>query len=93
MSKHWAGVSIVRVSMLLSILGTMPMVVAAQSPPADPPLKLVQTIPMPQIKCRNPAQSKEQLSQSIDTEFMPVMTCHFDRIGEDPKKGRLFIVA
>ncbi len=93
MSKRWAGVSVIRVSILLSILGTVPMVVAAQSPSAEPPLKLVQTIPMPQIKCRNPAQSQEQLSQSIDTEFMPVMTCHFDRIGVDPKNGRLFIVA
>ncbi|HEX3375654.1 MAG TPA: hypothetical protein VHS29_02265 [Candidatus Acidoferrales bacterium] len=58
-----------------------------------PPLKLVQTIPMPQIKCHNPDQSKEQLTQSVDTEFMPVMTCHFDRFGIDLKNGRLFVVA
>lgn len=34
----------------------------------------------------------EQLNQSVDSEFMPVMTCHFDRIGVDSKNGRLFIV-
>jgi len=93
MSHRWAGVSAVRVALLLSILGAMPVAVAAQSRPVAPPLKLVQTIPMPQIKCRNPEQSKEQLTQSVDTEFMPVMTCHFDRIGVDPKNGRLFVVA
>jgi DNA-binding beta-propeller fold protein YncE len=60
---------------------------------ATPPLKLVQTIPMPQIRCSNPDQSKEQLTHSVDTEFMPVMTCHFDRFGVDLKNGRLFVVA
>jgi hypothetical protein len=60
---------------------------------APPPLKLIQTIPMPQIKCQNPDQSKEQLTQSVDTEFMPVMTCHFDRFGVDLKNNRLFVVA
>ena len=65
----------------------------AQKGPADAPLKLVQTIPMPQIKCSNPDQSQAQLTQSVNTEFMPVMTCHFDRIGVDSKNGRIFIVA
>lgn len=59
---------------------------------AAAPLKLVQTIPMPQVKCRNPELSQEQLLKSVDTEFMPTMTCHFDRIGRDTKGGRLFIV-
>jgi DNA-binding beta-propeller fold protein YncE len=78
-------------SILLACLGIYtPKLCLAQ---AGQPLKLVQTIPMPQIKCRNPDQSKEQLTQSVDTEFMPVMTCHFDRIGVDSKNGRLFIVA
>nr|MDP9146106.1 hypothetical protein [Acidobacteriota bacterium] len=57
------------------------------------PLKLVQTIPMPQIKCHNPAVSAEQLAHSVDTEFMASMTCHFDRFGIDLKGGRLFAVA
>jgi DNA-binding beta-propeller fold protein YncE len=92
MRKRWARVPAVRASVLLSILVSMTAFGAAQSRPADAPLKLVQTIPMPQIKCRNPEQSMEQLNQSVDTEFMPVMTCHFDRIGVDSKNGRLFIV-
>src|SRR5215472_9477344 len=54
---------------------------------AAPPLKLVQTIPMPQVKCHNPELNDEQLVQSVDTEFMPTMTCHFDRIGLDLKGG------
>lgn len=93
MSDRLAGVWVVGASVLVLILGTMPEAAAGQSRLADPPLKLVQTIPMPQIKCRNPEQSAEQLNQSVDTEFMPVMTCHFDRIGVDSKNGRLFIVA
>ncbi len=60
---------------------------------ALPPLKLVQTIPMPQVKCRNPELNNDQLVQSVDTEFMPSMTCHFDRLGLDLKGGRLFIAA
>ena len=75
----------------IAILGAV--LGAAAPDPGNPPLKLVQTIPMPQIKCSNPDQSQEQLTQSVDTEFMPVMTCHFDRIGVDSKNGRIFIVA
>jgi DNA-binding beta-propeller fold protein YncE len=60
---------------------------------APPPLKLVQTIPMPQIKCHNDALNNEQLAQSVNTEFMPTMLCHFDRFALDAKGGRLFAVA
>jgi WD40 repeat protein len=81
------------VILAMAIFGTAPAGAAAQHHSAEAPLKLVRIIPMPQIKCRNPAQSSEQLTQSVDTEFMPVMTCHFDRIGLDSKNGRLFIVA
>jgi len=77
----------------LAILGTVLLTGAPRGCPADPPLKLVKTISVPQIKCRNPDQSKEQLSQSVDTEFMPVMTCHFDRFGVDLQNGRLFLVS
>src|SRR5215472_451099 len=93
MSTRRAGISVFHVSILLAILGPPPTVFAAQSDPAHPPLKLVQTIPVPQINCRNPDQSTEQLSQSVDTEFMPLMTCHFDRFGVDLKNGRLFLVS
>src|SRR6267378_2161856 len=73
-----------------SLIASSDVVCSAQD---LPPLKLAQTIPMPQIKCHNPEQNKEQLTQSVDTEFMPIMTCHFDRFGLDLKNGRLFVVA
>jgi DNA-binding beta-propeller fold protein YncE len=88
-----ATLSAVLMSVFLAALGTARMAAAPQSHSAEAPLKLVQTISMPQIKCRNPAQNEQQLSQSVDTEFMPVMTCHFDRFGVDLKKRRLFVVA
>lgn len=37
--------------------------------------------------------TKEQLAQSVNTEFMPTMLCHFDRFALDAKGGRLFAVA
>jgi DNA-binding beta-propeller fold protein YncE len=80
-------------SQFMFVASLLPCAAAVCSAQAPPPLKLVQTIPMPQIKCHNPDQSKEQLTQSVDTEFMPVMTCHFDRFGLDLKNGRLFVVA
>src|SRR5258708_6551713 len=82
-----------RVSQLLFFAWLIVCAGVTCSAQALPPLKLVQTIPMPQIKCHNPDQSNEQLTQSVDTEFMPVMTCHFDRFGLDLKNGRLFVVA
>ena len=85
--------SAVRVCISLAILGAALFVGSPQSRSGDPPLNLVQTIPVPQINCHNPDQSTEQLSQSVDTEFMPVMTCHFDRFGVDLKNGRLFLVS
>src|ERR1700757_929349 len=80
-------------SLIIFVAGLLACSAGACSAQALPPLKLVQTIPMPQIKCHNPDQTKEQLTQSVDTEFMPVMTCHFDRFGLDLKNNRLFIVA
>ncbi len=80
-------------SQFIFVAGLIACAAAVCSAQAAPPLKLVQTIPMPQIKCHNPAQSKEELTQSVDTEFMPVMTCHFDRFGLDLKNKRLFVVA
>ena len=48
---------------------------------------------MPQVKCHNDALTKEQLAQSVNTEFRPTMLCHFDRFALDAKGGRLFAVA
>jgi DNA-binding beta-propeller fold protein YncE len=74
---------------VITVLSFMPWVGAQ----AIPPLKLVQTIQVPQVKCRNADLSNQQLAQSVNTEFMPSMTCHFDRFGLDLKGGRLFAVA
>jgi len=60
---------------------------------ALPPLKLVQTIPNAPNKMPQPRSKQRAIDSSVDTEFMPVMTCHFDRFGLDLKNGRLFVVA
>ncbi|MGH9356549.1 MAG: YncE family protein [Terriglobia bacterium] len=75
---------------LVAVLGIHPQIVTA-APPA--PLKLVQTIEVPQVNCQNPNLGRQQLAQAVDTFFMPGMTCHFDRFGLDLKGGRLFVVA
>jgi hypothetical protein len=63
------------------------------SAPATAPLKLVQTIPVPQVTCANPDLRGDELVQAVNTFFMPRMTCHYDRFGLDLKGGRLFLVA
>ena len=60
---------------------------------AQPPLKLVQTIPVPQVTCENPDLHGQELVEAVNTFFMPRMTCHYDRFGLDLKGGRLFVVA
>lgn len=57
------------------------------------PLKLVQTIQVPQVTCANPDLHGQELVEAVNTFFMPRMTCHFDRFGLDLKGGRLFVVA
>ena len=59
---------------------------------ATPPLTLVRTVQMPQVKCHQPNLSKEQLAQAVDTERIPSIACHFDRFGLDPVGHRLFVV-
>ncbi len=66
---------------------------AAGAAQAAPPLKLVQTIQIPQVKCQNPSLSQKQLAAAVNTFFMPEMTCHFDRFGLDRTNNRLFIPA
>ncbi len=60
--------------------------------PAIPPLKLIQTIQMPQVKCHQPNLSSQQLAQAVSTERIPSISCHFDRFGLDLKGQRLFVV-
>ena len=61
--------------------------------PPTAPLKLIQTIPVPQVACRNTDLSAQQLAQAVNTERMRNIPCHFDRFGLDEKGGRLFAVA
>src|SRR5690349_9943813 len=78
---------------LAAVFGLIAFLAGGSLAQTPPPLKLVQTIPMPQVKCHNDALTKEQLAQSVNTEFMPTMLCHFDRFALDEKGGRLFVVA
>jgi DNA-binding beta-propeller fold protein YncE len=80
-------------SQFVFVVSLIVFLAGACSAQAPPPLKLVQTIPMPQVKCHNDALTKKQLAQSVNTEFMPTMLCHFDRFALDAKGGRLFAVA
>ena len=75
---------------LLVVLGVSFRTAIATSPG---PLTLIQTIQVPQVNCHNPDLSRQQLTQAVNTFFMPTMTCHFDRFGLDLKGGRLFAVA
>ena len=75
---------------LFAVLGSQPR--RASAAPAAP-LKLVQTIQVPQVTCQNPDLSGRQLAGAVNTFFMPRMTCHFDRFGIDLKGGRLFAVS
>ncbi|HVB97975.1 MAG TPA: YncE family protein [Candidatus Dormibacteraeota bacterium] len=59
---------------------------------AVPPLTLVRTIPMPQVKCRQPNLSQKQLARAVATERIPSIACHFDRFGLDSVGHRLFVV-
>jgi len=57
-----------------------------------PPLRLIQVIHMPQVKCQQPNLSRQKLAQAVSTERMPSISCHFDRFGLDMKGHRLFVV-
>lgn len=89
--KQWensgARKSLMIIFALFTVLGLQPRIVSAA------PLKLVQTIQVPQVTCQNPDLSRHQLAHAVNTFFMPSMTCHFDRFGLDLKGGRLFAVA
>ncbi len=59
---------------------------------AIPPLKLIRTIQMPQVKCQQANLSSQQLAQAVDTERIFGIACHFDRFGLDLRHHRLFVV-
>jgi DNA-binding beta-propeller fold protein YncE len=56
-----------------------------------PPLKLVGTIRMSQIKGHQADLSSENLAKAVSTERIPGISGHFDRFGLDPKGHRLFV--
>lgn len=56
-----------------------------------PPLKLIGTIRMSQIKGRQADLSSESLAKAVSTERIPSISGHFDRFGLDTKGHRLFV--
>ena len=74
----------------LCLLVTVPLVLHAQ---AQEPLKLIQTIAVPQVTCHNPDLQGKQLADAVATMFMRDLPCHFDRFSVDLKNGRLFLLA
>jgi DNA-binding beta-propeller fold protein YncE len=59
---------------------------------ADPPLKLVQTIELSDIRTSEPEISSEKLAQNVQTSRMPGLQNHFDHLTADLKHDRLFVV-
>ncbi|MGH9356252.1 MAG: YncE family protein [Terriglobia bacterium] len=58
---------------------------------AAPPLRLIRTIAMPQVKCHQANLNAQQLARAVSTERIPSIACHFDRFGLDVKNHRLFV--
>ena len=57
-----------------------------------PPLKLVQTIELTDIRSGEPDVSAEQLAKNLKTTRMPGVQNHFDHLTADLKNSRLFVV-
>ena len=72
------------------------IVVLAISNPAlaqgQPPLKLIQTIELSDIRTSEPDISAEKLAQNVTTTRMPGLANHFDHLTADLKNDRLFVV-
>jgi DNA-binding beta-propeller fold protein YncE len=58
----------------------------------NPPLKLVQTIELPDIRSSEPEVSSDSLAQNLQTTRMPGLGNHFDHLTADLKNDRLFVV-
>ena len=56
-----------------------------------PPVKLVATIRMSQIKGHQADLSADSLAKAVSTEKIPGISGHFDRLGLDLKGDRLFV--
>lgn len=57
-----------------------------------PPLKLVQTIELSDIRTSEPDVSSEELAKNVTTSRMPGLQNHFDHLTPDLKNDRLFVV-
>ena len=57
-----------------------------------PPLKLIQTIELTDIRSDEPEVSAEQLAKNLKTTRMPGVQNHFDHLTADLKNNRLFVV-
>src|SRR6185437_3950749 len=58
----------------------------------DPPLKLVQTIRLENIRAAQPEMTPEQLAEAVKTSRMTTAQNHFDHFEVDLKRHRLFVV-
>ena len=61
-------------------------------PQANPPLKLVQTIELSDIRTTAPEVPSERLAQDVRTSRMPGLQNHFDHLTADLEHDRLFVV-
>jgi len=57
-----------------------------------PPLKLVQTIELSDIRTNEPDVSADKLAANVQTSRMPGLQNHFDHLTADLKNDRLFVV-
>ena len=57
-----------------------------------PPLKLIQTIELADIRTSEPDISAEKLAQNVKTSRMPGLQNHFDHLTADLQNDRLFVV-
>jgi DNA-binding beta-propeller fold protein YncE len=72
---------------LLAIIALAPWCRSQETPP----LKLVETIHMTQIKGHQADLSAQSLAKAVSTERIPSISGHFDRFGLDLKGRRLFV--
>lgn len=59
---------------------------------AKPPLKLIQTIELSDIRTSEPDISAQELAKDVQTSRIPALQNHFDHLTADLKHDRLFVV-
>lgn len=78
-------------SVALGLIATLAALRPARAG-SNPPLKLVQTIELSDIRTSEPEVSAEKLAQNVQTTRMPGLQNHFDHLTSDLKNNRLFVV-